>query len=63
MPFSSKSQLRYMYATHPKIAEKMTKRQEKKSGKGVFKKLPKKAKNKDEASLDEICIQDIQPVK
>ena len=55
--------MKFMYATKPKVAEKMAKKQEKKSGKGVFKKLPKKSKNKDEVSLDELCIQDIQDVK
>jgi hypothetical protein len=48
MPFTSKKQMRYMYATHPKIAKKMTKRMEKKQGKGAFKKLPESHKSKDE---------------
>lgn len=63
MPFTSKQQMKYMYATHPKIAEKMAKRQEKKSGKGAFKKLPKKAKSRDDINLESLVIEDIQPVR
>ena len=64
IPFTSKQQMKYMYATHPKIAEKMSKRQEKKSGKGVFKKLPNKAKkSKDDFNLDSFIIEDIQPIR
>lgn len=51
--FTSKSQMRFMYATHPKIAKEMTKRQEKKMGKKVFKNLPNKKKKR---SRDDFCL-------
>lgn len=54
MPIVSKQQLRFLYATDPQLAKKMTKRQEKKSGKGVFKKLPNKVKSKDEVNIESI---------
>lgn len=44
----------WMYATHPKMAKRWTKEQEKKQGKGSFKRLPKKAKSKDEVIYDPI---------
>jgi hypothetical protein len=47
MPFTSKKQMRFMYAEHPGIAKKMTKKMEKKKGKGAFKKLPESHKSKD----------------
>lgn len=47
MPFKSKQQMKWMYATHPKMAKRWTKEQEKEKGKGSFKKLPKKVKSKD----------------
>ena len=46
MPFKSKSQMRWMYATHPKMAERWTKEQEKEKGKKSFKKLPEKKKKR-----------------
>jgi hypothetical protein len=46
MPFTSKRQMRFMFSQHPKIAQKMANRQKAKSGKGVFKKLPKQARRK-----------------
>jgi hypothetical protein len=61
MPFTSEKQMKYMFSVHPKIAKKMAKKQEKKQGKGVFKKLPKRAK--DDLSLDMISIQDMEPIK
>lgn len=52
MPFASKSQMRFMYATNPKVAKEMTKAQEKKKGKKSFKRLPeKKKKSKDDFEL------------
>jgi hypothetical protein len=46
VPFTSKRQMRFMFSQHPKIAQKMANRQKAKSGKGVFKKLPKQARRK-----------------
>lgn len=37
MPFTSKAQARYMFATHPRIAKKMAKTT---GGKGSIKRLP-----------------------
>lgn len=43
MPFSSEKQVRFMYATHPKIAKRWTKEQERKHQPLVQpKKKPKK---------------------
>ena len=61
MPFTSKKQMKYMFATDPKVAEKMAKRQEKKSGKGVFKKLPKTSKKSQDNWGD--SIQTMEPIR
>jgi hypothetical protein len=44
MPFSSSKQLRFMYATHPKIAKRWTKEQERKHEPLIRPKKPKKRK-------------------
>lgn len=44
LPFSSKSQMRYMYAAHPKIAKKMSAGMKKKHM--SFKSLPNRVKKK-----------------
>jgi hypothetical protein len=53
MPFQSKSQMRWMYATHPRMAKRWTKEQEKAKGKKSFKALPEKKKKR---SRDEFCL-------
>jgi hypothetical protein len=58
MPFVSKSQMRFMYATNPKVAKEMTKAQEKSKGKKSFKRLPekKKKRSQDEFQLFQIML-------
>jgi len=46
MPFASKAQMRFLYATNPKVAKEMTKKQEHSKGKKSFKKLPEKKKSR-----------------
>ena len=46
MPFQSLSQMRWMFATHPKMAKRWAKEQEKAKGKKSFKKLPEKKKKR-----------------
>lgn len=53
MPFQSKSQMRFLYATHPRIAKRWTKEQEKSKGKKSFKALPEKKKKR---SRDDLCL-------
>lgn len=40
MPFKSKAQMRWMYATNPEMAKDWTKEQKKSKGKKSFKRLP-----------------------
>lgn len=46
MPFSSKAQMRYMFANHPRIARRMANDQKRTKGKKSFKRLPNRAKKK-----------------
>jgi len=50
-PFASQAQMRYMYAKHPKIAKRWTKKQKKAKGKKSFKQLPEHKRNRDEFCL------------
>ncbi len=52
MPFASKAQMRWMYATDPKMAKRWTKEQKKSKGKKSFKKLPEKVKR----TRDDFCL-------
>lgn len=62
----------WMHATHPKMAKRWTKEQEKEKGKKSFKKLPEKAKKRRRDDQLEItgwdilsdeCIETIEGIK
>ena len=56
MPFKSKSQMRWMFSKHPKMAKRWAKEQEKEKGKKSFKRLPEKKKRKKKHTRDDMQL-------